>query len=105
MKKCFLLLPTTYNDGREVPPAVIAEILEELYGNFGGYSIGGIARGTWRMSDGTKATDSSLQVWVIIGEEQISLMRDLVKKFASLLGQEKILFESMDWAGEFIGPE
>ena len=105
MKKCFLLLPTNYNDGREVPPSVMVKILEELYTNFGGYSIGGVARGSWRMSDGTKASDSSLQVWVIMGEEKVPLMRDLVKKFAGLLGQEKILFEAMDWAGEFIGPD
>ncbi len=105
LKKCFFLLPTNYNDGRQVPAEVIDGLLEELYLNFGGYSIGGLAQGTWRMKDGTKASDSSLQVWVIMEEEKVPLMRDLIKKFARVLGQEKMLFEAMDWPGEFIGPD
>lgn len=105
LKKCFFLLPTHYNDGRQVPAEVIDGLLEELYLNFGGYSIGGLAQGTWRMKDGTKASDSSLQVWVIVEEEKVPLMRDLIKKFARVLGQEKMLFEAMDWPGEFIGPD
>jgi hypothetical protein len=104
-KKCFFLLPMSYNDGRDVPPEVMDGIFDELYLTFGGYSIGGIAEGTWRMTDGTKASDSSLQVWVIMDEEQIPVMRDLIKKFAKILGQEKMLFEAMDWPGEFIGPD
>jgi len=105
LKKCLFLLPTTYNDGRVVPSAVMDGILEELYVNFGGYSITGIATGTWRMKDGTKARDRSLQVWVIMEEEKVPVMRDLMKKYARILGQEKMLFEAMDWAGEFIGPD
>lgn len=105
LKKCFFLLPTSYNDGREVPPEVMDGILDELYLTFGGYSIGGIAEGTWRMSDGTKVSDLSLQVWVIMDEEKVPVMRDLIKKFAKILGQEKMLFEAMDWPGEFIGPD
>ena len=104
LKKCFFLLPTSYNDGREVPSEVMDGILDELYLNFGGYSIVGIAEGTWQMTDGTKASDSSLQVWVIMDEEKVPVMRNLIKKFAKILGQEKMLFEAMDWAGEFIGP-
>jgi hypothetical protein len=104
-KKCLFLIPTSYNDGREVPAEVMDGLLEELYLNFGGYSIAGIAEGTWRMKDGTKASDSSLQVWVIMEEEKVPLMRDLIKKFARILGQEKMLFEAMDWPGEFIGPD
>ncbi len=105
LKKCFFLLPMTYNQGREVPSAVMDGILEELYVNFGGYSITGIAEGTFRMQDGTKATDCSLQVFVITDEEKVGLMRDLIKKYARLLGQEKMFFEAMDWPGEFIGPD
>jgi hypothetical protein len=105
LKKCFFLLPTRYNDGREIPPPVMVGIFDELYLNFGAYSIGGIAEGTWRMEDGTKASDSSVQVWVIMDEEKVPLMKDLIKKFARILGQEKMLFEAMDWSGEFIGPD
>lgn len=105
MKKCLFLIPTTYNDGREVPPEVLDGVFEELYLNFGGYSITGIAEGTFRMKDGTKASDSSLQVWVIMEEDMVPLMRRLVKKFGKTLGQEKMLFEAMDWSGEFIEPD
>ena len=105
LKKCFFLLPMSYNDGREVPPEVMDGIFDELYLNFGGYSIGGIAQGMFRMKDGTKASDSSLQVWVIMDEEKVPLMRSLIKKFCRILGQEKMLFEDMDWSGDFIGPD
>ena len=105
MKKCLFLIPTSYNDGREVPPKVMADIFEELYLNFGGYSITGIAEGTFRMNDGTKASDSSLQVWVIMEDGMVPVMRRLVKKFGKMLGQEKMLFEAMDWSGEFIEPD
>jgi len=102
MKKCFFLLPTSYNDGREVPPAVILDIFEELYVNFGGYTNAGIAEGEFRMEDGTRARDCSLQIWVIMDEEKVPLMRKLVKKFGRILGQEKMLFVPMDWPGELI---
>jgi len=105
MKKCLFLIPTNYNDGREVPAEVMAGIFEELYLNFGGYSITGMAEGTFRMEDGTKASDSSLQVWVIMEEDMVPVMRNLIKKFARVLDQEKMLFEAMDWCGEFIGPD
>jgi len=105
MKKCFFLIPTSYNDGREVPTEVMAGIFEELYVNFGGYSITGITEGTFRMADGTKASDSSLQVWVIMEESMVPVMRKLIKKFGKTLGQEKIFFEAMDWSGEFIEPD
>ena len=105
MKKCLFLIPTNYNDGREVPPEVMDGIFEELYLNFGGYSITGMAEGTFRMKDGTKASDSSLQVWVIMEEDMVPVMRRLVKKFGKMLGQEKMLFEAMDWSGEFIEPD
>ncbi len=57
------------------------------------------------MKDGTKASDSSLQVWVIMEEDMVPVMIKLVKKFGNVLGQEKMLFEAMDWSGEFIEPD
>jgi len=99
------LIPTSYNDKREIPAVLIDGVLDELYVNFGGYTIDGLTEGTWKMGDGEKAIDQCYKVWIVISEEKISVLKDLVKKFARLLEQEVIYFEVMDCDVEFIGPE
>jgi hypothetical protein len=104
-KKCLFLIPTCYNDKREIPASVIDSVFDELYLHFGSYTIDGITEGTWKMSDGKKAIDRCYKVWIIISEEQVILLKGVIKKFVKLLEQEAIYFEVMDCNVEFIGPE
>jgi len=104
-KKCLFLIPTSYNDGREVPAEIILTVFEELFVKFGGVSQSGITEGLWKMKDGTKAKDRSLTPWIVIEEEKVPVLKDMVKKFAQLLEQEAIYFEVTDCDVEFIGPE
>jgi hypothetical protein len=104
-KKCLFLIPTSYNDKREIPSVIIDCILDELYLNFEGYTIDGTTEGTWKMEDGKKAIDQCYKVWVVVNEEKVDMLKRLVKKFATLLEQEAIYFEVMDCDIEFIGPE
>jgi hypothetical protein len=105
LKKCLFLIPTSYNDGREIPAEVILGVIEELFIKFGGVSQSGVTDGLWKMKDGTRAKDRSLTLWIVIEEEKVSVLKNLIKKFARLLEQEAIYFEVMDPDVEFIGPE
>ena len=105
MKKCLFLIPTSFNDGTEIPGKIIDRILSQLFEHFGGYSQDGVTEGTWRMDDGSMAKDKSLKIWVILQDEKEQCLKGLIKKWAKVLKQETILYESMDWTGEFIRPD
>lgn len=105
MKKCLFLIPTSYNNGAEVSGDVILEVIETLYEEFGAVSQGGIAKGFWKMGDGSKAKDNSLIMWIVITEEKVPLLKKMIKKFAHLLKQEAIYLEIMDCDIDFIGPD
>ena len=105
MKKCLFLLPTSYNNGSPIPSEVVVDILEELFVKFGPFSQTGTTEGIWEMEDGTRVKDNSLTLWIVIEEEKVTLLKELVKKFARLLEQEAIYFEVMDCDVDFIGPE
>lgn len=105
MKKCLFLIPTSYNDGKEIPSDVMSEIFDELFAEFGSYSVAGTTEGAWRLEDGTKVKDKSLNVWIVMDDEKVVILKKFIKKLARILKQEAIYFEVMDWTGEFIGPE
>ena len=102
MKKCLFLIPTTFNNGDEIPVEVIDSVFDELFRVFGAYSQDGITEGTWKLKDGTKVKDHSLKVWIVIEDDKVDLLKELIKKFARILKQEAIYFEVMDWSGEFL---
>ena len=95
-KKCLFLIPTKYNNGEEVPHDIIVDILDCIYLEFNGYSIDGITEGTWRMSDGKKAVDHSLKIWIVLEEEKITILKKLIKMFAKTLKQEAIYLEFIE---------
>jgi hypothetical protein len=105
MKKCLFLIPTSYNDGKEIPSDVVSEIFDELFAEFGSYSVAGTTEGAWRLEDGTKVKDKSLNVWIVMDDEKVAILKKFIKKLARILKQEAIYLEVMDWTGEFIGPE
>lgn len=105
MHRCIILLPTSYNDGKAVPASVINGILREIDELFDGHTIAGPAKGTYRMANGSIATDPSIQVWVAVNPSQIDELRRMAKQFARRLKQETIYFEVMNSEVEFIGPE
>jgi hypothetical protein len=105
MKKCIFLIPTSFNDGKPIPSKIITDVQDELFVNFGPFSINGTTEGLWEMKDGTRVKDHSLIIWIALEEEKVVLLKKLVKKFARLLKQEAIYFEVMDCDVDFIGPE
>jgi hypothetical protein len=104
MTKFVLLLPLRYNDGRDVPRQVLLGMLEELYVLAGGHTIAGTVQGAYRMADGAKQQDESLQVWIGVREEEVSDLRTMVAKFGKTLGQETMYLERTGATIDFIPP-
>ena len=104
-KRCIILLPTYYNDGKGVPETVISGILRKIDEVFDGHGVHGIVDGTFRMPDGSMAADKSLVVWVAVDPDKVDVLRKMTRQFARTLKQEAIYFEVMNSEVEFIGPE
>ncbi len=104
-KKFIILLPTYYNDGNGVPTAVLTGIRREIDEVFDGHTIAGTVEGTYKMADGSMATDKSWEIWVAVDPDKIDLLRKLTSRFARILKQETIYFEMTNSEVEFIGPE
>ncbi len=105
MRKCIILLPLEYNDGKEVPVKVINEILRDIDEEFDGHTVGGTVNGTYRMEDGNMKADISSEIWIVVDPDKLDVLRKMVSSFARTLKQESIYFEVTDSKVELIGPE
>ena len=101
-RKCVILLPLAYNDGSPVPMAVLTDIQDQLYAQFGGFTVAGRVTGAYRMADGTRASDESLEIWVAVPAERIRALRRQVATFARQLRQESLYFEVSATTVEFV---
>ncbi len=105
MRKCIILLPLTYNDGSEVPSRVISGILRDIDKEFDGHRVAGTGPGTYRMANGSMASDNTEEVWVACDPDKIDVLRKMASRFARILKQESIYFELTESRVEFVGPE
>ena len=103
-KKCLILLPTTFNDGTDVPPEVLISIMKDIDREFDGHTVDGYVDGAYKMADGTMAHDKSLKVWVIVRPNQVDDLKILARRFAGRLKQETLYFETIDVEMEFLTP-
>ena len=104
-EKVILLLPLTFNDGSVVPQETFDAIFDELFVLCDGYTVAGEVRGAYRMQTGAKQVDSSVEVWVAVGADQLDELRRLVAGFGTMLGQETMYFERTGASVEFVAPE
>lgn len=104
LRKCILLLPTTFNDGKEVPPEVMAGILRNIDEEFDGHTVDGLCDGVYKMDDGSMANDKSLKVWVAVDPDRVEELKNLAARFAGVLRQESLYFEVTEAEVEFVRP-
>ena len=104
LRKCILLLPTAYNDGKEVPPDVMAGILRSIDEEFDGHTVDGLCDGVYKMDNGSMANDRSLKVWVAVDPSRVDELRTLAARFAGVLRQETLYFEVTEAEVEFVRP-
>ncbi|NQU22466.1 MAG: hypothetical protein HQ567_14410 [Candidatus Nealsonbacteria bacterium] len=105
LPKFILLIPLNYNDGREVPKEVLANFREKLFALGGGFSIAGTVEGAYRMADGTKMIDHSLQIWIGLEEEHFAELERAVAELGAELGQESMYLERSGGTIHFIPPQ
>ena len=103
--KYVLLLPLTYNDNTAVSKEVRRQIFHDLFVLAGGYHVAGKGKGAYRMKSGQKQVDKSLEVWVVINEQDEPVLMEMVAGFAGLLDQEAIYLEKVQSTIEFIPPK
>lgn len=104
LRKCILLLPTAYNDGKEVPPKVLDGILRNIDEAFDGHTVDGLCDGVYKMDDGTMSRDRSLKVWVAVDPNRVEELKKMAARFARVLKQESLYFEIIDAEVEFVRP-
>jgi len=104
-RRCIILIPTSFNDGTEVPGALMMRILRELDEAFDGHTVAGTVSGTYRMADGSFVNEDSLEVWVAVEESLIPALEDFVKTIARRLKQETVYFEILNSDVRFVGPD
>ena len=102
--KYIILIPLTYNDGTQVPKPVLDDIEADLFAFASGYTIAGTVKGAYRIQDGSKQVDDSVQVWVVVDEQDGDALRELVARIGTMLGQESMYLERMTSSVEFIPP-
>lgn len=104
LKKCLLLLPTTYNDGTQVPTEVFTRIKKDIDRKFDGHYVDGYADGAYKMADGSMAHDKSLKVWVAVDPKRVDELKKFAGRIARILKQESLYFEVTEADVEFIPP-
>jgi hypothetical protein len=103
-EKYILLLPLNYNDHTEVPKSVLDFVYDELFILAGGYYIAGSGTGAYRMRNGLRQVDRSLEVWIAVEDEDVPSIKQLAAKVAQMLDQESIYLERTGGTVEFIAP-
>ncbi len=91
--KFVLLIPLKYNDGRAVPQSVLDGMLDDVFGLAHGYTVAGTVKGAYRMERGMKKEDESIEVWIAVHEEDVAVLKTMVRGFAATLGQESMYLE------------
>jgi len=102
--KYVLLVPLNFNDGSEIPKEVREQLFEELFVLAGGYHIAGAGTGAYRMADGSKQVDHTLEVWIALEEEGVPELKRIVATYAGIFQQEALFLERTGGTVEFVTP-
>ena len=105
LPKFILLIPLNYNDGKKVPKKVVVDFTEKLFALGAGVTIPGTVEGAYRMADGRKQIDHSLQVWIGLKEEYLPELERVVAQLGDELGQESMYLEHTGGMIHFIPPQ
>lgn len=92
-KKAVVLIPLTYNDGSRVSKKTLNAIYNEILFAFHGWTIEGKVQGAYRMATGAKRVEWHMRVAIVLDEAEIGLLRRMVGKWCTRLGQETMLLE------------
>jgi hypothetical protein len=93
------LIPTTRNDGTEVPPKSLQRLINSLWRPFGGATEEGPVRGHWIDEDGTEFSDVCIKVSIECDRSRLAEAVRAVKRLGRKLGQRAMYFEVTGYDG------
>ena len=94
------LIPLQFNDGKEVPPKQITQIIDELAFQFRGCSDEGVTKGQWLdPQDSRLYRDESQRISVVCSNDRLEEAKLAVIKIGMELGQRAMYFEVRDYDG------
>jgi hypothetical protein len=105
LSKYIVLVPLSHNDGRPVREQTLRGFQNEVYELGGGFSVAGTVQGAYRMADGTKQVDQSLQYWICISNDKADKLAEIVARLGAALGQESMYLERTGGSISFIRPK
>ncbi len=102
--KAIILIPLTYNDGSRIAKGTLQGIFDEMFTVFHGWTIEGEVKGAYRMETGEKRVEKLVRVAIVLERAELPILRRMVAKWCSLLGQETMLLEITGSSVEFVPP-
>lgn len=93
------LIPTTWNDGTTIKPAVLDRVIERLWRPFGGMTDEGQVTGHWIDEDGTEFTDVCIKVSIECDRTRLQEAVRAVRRAGLKLGQRAMYFEVAGYDG------
>ncbi len=93
------LIPTTWNDGTTIKPAVLDRVIERLWRPFGGMTDEGQVTGHWIDEDGTEFTDVCIKVSIECDRTRLQEAVRAVRRAGRKLGQRAMYFEVAGYDG------
>ncbi len=93
------LIPTTWNDGTQVEPALLNRLIHSLWRPFQGMTNEGEVTGHWIDDDGTEFTDRCVKVSIECDRSRLSEAIRPVKRVGRKLGQRAMYFEVAGYDG------
>jgi hypothetical protein len=105
LREAAVLVPLTYNDGSRVPRSTLASVQEELFREFGGWTVEGTVKGAYRMREtGKKRVERSLKISVVLDGSQVPDLEAMVARWCAELGQEVMLLKITESIIKFVPP-
>jgi hypothetical protein len=102
LKKAVILIPLTYNDGTRIPERIQAEIYDELFDVYQGWTIEGTVKGAYRMRTGEKRVEQLVRVSIVLAQREVPELEKRVARWGELIGQETMLLEVTESVIRFV---
>jgi hypothetical protein len=93
------LIPTTWNDGAEIKPSILARLIDELWRPFGGMTNEGLVTGHWIDEDGTEFRDTCVKVSIECDRGRLPEAVKAVLRVGRKLKQRAMYFEVSGYDG------
>ena len=93
------LVPTTWNDGTPVPPALLSRVIDRIWKPFQGMTDEGVVRGHWIDDDGTVYTDMCVKVSIECDRSRLQEAMRAVRRAGRTLRQRAMYFEVSGYDG------